>query len=94
MHVTGTVRDTDGAPLAGAVVTLRAGADPRAPLVRTDSAGRFAITRFGDPEPPIRVRVCLAGYALQQREFRSAAALPESLAFVLRRRAEEAQRCP
>jgi hypothetical protein len=89
VNVTGTVRDADGAPIAGALVTLHAGADdPRGVLTRTDSAGHFVLTRWGDFDLPIRVRACRPGYALGQREFASAV-IPESLEFVLSRLADD-----
>ena len=91
VHAAGTVRDSTGAPVAGAVVTLQLGDDPRVESAHTDSAGRFALTRFGNLEAPIRVRVCREGYAPEQREFGSAAAVPESMGFVLRARADPAR---
>jgi hypothetical protein len=91
VDVTGTVRDAAGAPIAGAVVTLHVGvgADPRAVLTRTDSAGHFVMTRWGDFDLPIRVRACRAGYAVEQREFPAVAAIPESLELILRQRADD-----
>ena len=79
VHARGYVRDAAGRPVPGATVTLRVEASDRAEVGRADSAGWFALTRFGAYGPPFEVRACRDGYAPARQEVATEAGLHDAL---------------
>jgi hypothetical protein len=85
VHAAGVVRNSQGEAIAGATVSLWVADDPRVERVRTNTAGQFAITRFGSQNDRVIIQACHERYGVAQQAWTNGGAVPESVVLIVNR---------